>query len=141
MRFRLGIILAVASLSAGARAEGPSEVDTKALDQCVTAANAVDLAVKDCFAELAHKEDERLNRNWKRLMKAAGGPKTPEGDALLQEQRAWIAYKETACRHYLALGGTLDRLMGQMCYTNLITSRADELAALADFYTGSLRSD
>ena len=135
MSLRLPILaLAALTLAQPALAEGPTPEAQAELDVCVEKAGGADLAIKDCYVALANAEDARLNANWEQLIKAAGGKNSDVGAALLNEQRAWIAYKEAACMHYLARGGTLDRLQGQLCYTDLITRRADELAELADFY-------
>jgi uncharacterized protein YecT (DUF1311 family) len=129
-------ILAFAALALpqAALAEGPTPEAQAALDACVEKAGMVDLDIKDCYVDLANAEDARLNANWERLIKAVGGKSSEVGAALLKEQRAWIAFKEAACKHHLFAGGTLNRLSGQICYVDLISGRADELAELADFY-------
>ena len=126
--------MAIVGLSSGASGKGPAIEDAAALESCIAASGAADLVMKDCYVDLANKEDARLNRNWQRLMAAVGGPRSETGSALLTEQRAWIAYHEAACAHYLVSGGTLDRLAGQVCYTENTTRRADELEELADYY-------
>lgn len=130
------VILALAALALpqAALAEGPMPEAQAELDACVEKAGMVDLAIKDCYVELANTEDTRLNANWTRLLKAVGGKSSEVGTALLTEQRAWIAYKEAACKHHLYAGGTMNRISGRICYVELITRRADELAELADFY-------
>lgn len=135
MTTRPGILaLAALALPQAALAEGPTPEAQAALDTCVEKAGMVDLAIKDCYVDLANTEDVRLNANWMRLLKAVGGKDSEVGAAILAEQRAWIAYKEAACTHYLFAGGTLNRISGQMCFVELITRRADELAELADYY-------
>jgi uncharacterized protein YecT (DUF1311 family) len=133
-RLAILALAATAVLPQGARAEGPTPEAEAALDACVKKAGMVDLDIKDCYVELANTEDVRLNANWTRLLKAVGSKDSEVGAALLAEQRAWIAYKEAACTHYLFAGGTLNRISGQTCYVELITRRADELAHLADYY-------
>jgi uncharacterized protein YecT (DUF1311 family) len=130
------VILALAALALpqAALAEGPTPEAQAALDTCVEKAGMVDLAIKDCYVDLANAEDARLNANWERLIKSVGGKSSKVGEPLLTEQRAWIAYKDVACAHYLFAGGTLNRISGQMCFVEVITRRADELADLADFY-------
>lgn len=135
MTFRPGILaLAALALPQASLAEGPTPEAQAELDTCVEKAGMVDLDIKDCYVELANTEDARLNLNWARLLKAVGGKSSEVGTALLAEQRTWITYKEAACKHYLYAGGTLNRISGQICYVELITRRADELADLADFY-------
>lgn len=111
----------------------PGEI-ARQLDTCVEAAGAVDLQVKDCYVTLAQREDARLNFNWKVLVDAVGGSSTQKGKALLAEQKAWLAYRDAACLHLMVDGGTLDRLQSQICYTNLITERADEIGHFAETY-------
>ena len=105
------------------------------LDRCLGTAPAGDLPAKDCYVAQAQRNDVRLNREWSRLMKQVGGAKTPVGNALTNAQRAWLRYRDAACVNYVVDGGTLDRLLGQMCYTNLVATRADELARLAEHYS------
>ena len=138
MRNHLVVLSAIlAQLFGGAAIAEVSETDETALSLCVDAAVG-DLGMKDCYAELASKEDARLNLNWLHLIRAVGGPKTEIGSDLREEQRAWLAYKELACRHYLVPGTTMERLMSQTCFTNIITQRADELEQLAAFYDDTL---
>ena len=132
------ILLALAQV---AKAEGPSPEVKAELETCIEQAGVIDLAIKDCYVALANSEDERLNANWKQLMKAVAGKDSELGAPLLKEQRAWIAYKEAACAHFLHAGGTLDRLLGQICFAELITRRADELAELAQFYQETYSPD
>lgn len=139
MRFGGQALLCVALTLAGdaalARNRPPTAADQQ-LDQCIDKAGGRDLDLKDCFVAFANTEDERLNLMWDRLMKAVGKD-TEVGAALLTEQRAWLAYRDAACRHYLASGGTLDRLKSQLCFTDLITSRANALEDLANEYEDS----
>ncbi|WP_086607448.1 lysozyme inhibitor LprI family protein [Erythrobacter donghaensis] len=128
------LALAALALPQAAVAEGPTPEAEAALDACIENTGLSDLAAKDCYVALAVSEDERLNANWARLIKAIGGKDTDVGKSLLAEQRAWIGYKDVACQHYLVSGGTLDRLQAQICYTDTISRRADEIEELADFY-------
>lgn len=50
-----------------------------------------------CGAEWIAREDAKLNAAWKRLY-AASAPATKKD--LLEEQRAWNAFMEKACRFY-----------------------------------------
>lgn len=136
MRFGRQALLCVALTLAGdaalARNRPPTAAD-KQLDHCIDKADGRDLDLKDCFVAFANTEDERLNLMWDRLIKAVGKD-TEVGAALLKEQRAWLAYRDAACLHYILSGGTLDRLKSQICFTDLITSRANELEDLANEY-------
>jgi uncharacterized protein YecT (DUF1311 family) len=130
-------ILAATGLAATSPAMSPTGIpgeSSRQLDACIKAAGAVDLQDKDCYVGLAQREDARLNGNWRRLINAVGGANTAKGKALLAEQKAWLAYRDAACLHWMIDGGTLDRLQSQICYTNLITERADEIGDFAETY-------
>jgi uncharacterized protein YecT (DUF1311 family) len=99
LRGLCGLGLAGALLGAGsARADAP-------YDRCIDEARS-NPAYAHCGAQWVEREDVALNVAWKRLLAALDA----SGDAhdgyartrrdLLVEQRAWIAYKETACDFY-----------------------------------------
>lgn len=130
-------ILAAAGLTATSTemsATGIPAESSRQLDICIQAAGAIDLQAKDCYVRLAQREDARLNGNWRLLINAVGGANTAKGKALLAEQKAWLAYRDAACLHLMIDGGTLDRLQSQICYTNLITERADEIGDFVETY-------
>ena len=112
------------------------------LGTCIDNAGLVDLAVRDCYVDFAAAEDDRLNRAWRDLMTVVGGKTSPEGAALLAEQRAWLAYRDASCKHYVTSSapGTLDRLQQQICYTEIISQRADAIEELASMYLGMMRA-
>jgi len=135
MRVAVAILVCLCtSLGHGAATAATPKKDMDKLNQCIQSASGNDLDAKDCYVALAQGEDARLNVNWKRLIEAVGGKGSAKGKALLAEQKAWLGYRDAACFHMALDGGTLDRLQAQICYTNLITARADEIADFADFY-------
>ncbi len=112
------------------------------LESCIEEAGPVDLSVRDCYVELAASEDARLNQAWRDLMTVVGGKSSAQGAALLAEQRAWLIYRDAACWHYVSStpSGTLDRLQQQMCYSEIISQRADYVEELASMYLGMMRA-
>lgn len=134
------VILALAALALpqAALAEGPTAEAQAELDACVEKAGMVDLDVKDCYNEFAGREDERLNKAWRELIRIVGGAKSDEGAALLAEQRAWLGFRDQSCFHWIAAPypGTLDRLSFAICYAEVVTRRADDIEILRDTYQG-----
>ena len=112
------------------------------LESCVEEAGPVDLSVRDCYVNFAASEDTRLNQAWRDLMTVVGGKSSPQGAALLAEQRAWLTYRDAACWHYVSStpSGTLDRLQQQICYSEIISQRADHIEELASMYLGMMRA-
>ena len=88
--------------------------------------------MRECWQLYAGREDDRLNQNWHVLMRKVGGSKTAAGEALLAEQRAWLTFRDASCQYYPT--GTLDLVSRQICYTERITARADELGRMVGSY-------
>ncbi|MGH1331669.1 MAG: lysozyme inhibitor LprI family protein [Paracoccaceae bacterium] len=63
-------------------------------------------------------------------------PKNMRGaaDALLEAQRAWIPYRDAACRTegFMARGGSMEPLIVTMCLENLTRQRSEDLRALVE---------
>ncbi len=130
--------IAIALIVPGTAFAGPTPSTQAKLESCISASNGGDLALKDCYVDLANAEDARLNAGWQRLMKSVGGTRSKKGAALAAEQRIWIRFRVASCIHYMLESGTLDRLQSQMCYTNTISRRADEVEQLAAYYEDTL---
>jgi uncharacterized protein YecT (DUF1311 family) len=121
------ILLAASAIAADNEVRW-SEGDDPQLYACLEKSGPVDPAMQECWRQLAEREDDRLNHNWKILIHRVGGSKTAAGQALLAEQRAWLAFRDASCLYFA--GGTLDILQRQICYTQRITFRADEVAGM-----------
>ena len=82
-----------------------------------------------CTESKIEAADHRLNAAWNRLFKAEGGSETDEGRALLNEQRAWLKFKEVACSEYfMPLSGREAQVIhGPLCIAAIINDRADDL--------------
>jgi uncharacterized protein YecT (DUF1311 family) len=82
-----------------------------------------------CTGSLVKDADMRLNASWKRLLALVGGSKTPRGAALLNEQRAWIAFREKACTGFWQdQGREAQVLHGPLCIAQIIDDRATDLS-------------
>ncbi|WP_089176184.1 lysozyme inhibitor LprI family protein [Bosea sp. AS-1] len=68
-----------------------------AYKRCIDGSDGTNPAWGACGGEWVAREDARLNATWKRLYEASG-PNTKKD--LLEEQRAWNAFKEKSCRFY-----------------------------------------
>lgn len=85
-----------------------------------------------CSGDYIRSADQALNAAWKQLMAAAQGQTKAD---LIAEEKAWIAYRETACKFYL--NGDYGRegqvLHGPACIASLIEKRTTELNAYLTF--------
>lgn len=74
----------------------PTSAD-EAYKRCIDDSDGTNPAWGACGGEWVAREDAKLNATWKRLYEASG-PNTKKD--LLEEQRAWNAFKEKSCRFY-----------------------------------------
>ena len=90
-------------------------------------------------AEIA-RADAALNRLWPQILAAAEGRNSDMGQALLSEQREWIAYKSANCRHYyVRSAGTMEtQLFGPWCELRTITDRIGYLEGVLTELGGSI---
>jgi uncharacterized protein YecT (DUF1311 family) len=74
----------------------PAAAD-EAYRRCIDNSNGTNPAWAACGGEWVAREDAKLSAAWKRLL-ATSGPAVRKD--LLDEQRAWNAFKEKSCRFY-----------------------------------------
>lgn len=74
----------------------PAAAD-EAYKRCIDGSDGTNPAWGACGGEWVAREDAKLNAAWKQLYEASG-PNTKKD--LLEEQRAWNAFKEKSCRFY-----------------------------------------
>jgi uncharacterized protein YecT (DUF1311 family) len=72
---------------------GPVHADSE-YRKCVDAGGATNAAWSECGGEWMKRADAELNATWKDLRLVVAGD---TAQALLDEQRAWNAYKEKSC--------------------------------------------
>ena len=85
-----------------------------------------------CGGDYIRRVDMELNSKWTELMAATQGQTKAD---LVTEEKAWIAYKETACRFYE--NGDWGRegqvLHGPACLAQVIERRTRQLSIYLDF--------
>ncbi len=99
--------------------------------QCTERSGVVTSTMLNCISAEYKKQDNRLNRNYKKLM----GQLNPQTKQKTQHaQRIWLEHQEASCTLYeqLSDGGTAFTIMTQDCYLTEITKRADFLQHLID---------
>jgi uncharacterized protein YecT (DUF1311 family) len=111
---------------------GPATADDE-YDRCINASDGTNTAWSTCGSELLKREDDKLNTTWKRVYE--GLPVQTKAD-LLEEQRAWNAFKEKSCLFYA--NGDWGR-EGQVlhfpnCRASLIAERTATLEAYGAFF-------
>ena len=130
---RLKTLLAATLICSG-YVFGPAHADA-AYDRCEKAAiakTAVDSNLAPCGVELLQREELKLKLAWKKALQEVDGSKSEQGSALLDEQRAWIFFKDKACHQYdLIQAGTLGRYHdAYVCRALIIEDRILELGGL-----------
>ncbi|CAH1653270.1 MULTISPECIES: lysozyme inhibitor LprI family protein [unclassified Chelatococcus] len=110
----------------------PAALADEAYDRCMKQANATTMAFSSCGGDWMKREDDKLNAAWKRVFAQAEGQTKTD---LLEEQRAWIAFKDKACGFY-ANGdwGTEGRaIQYPMCQAGIIAARTRDIDAIGKF--------
>ena len=112
---------------------GPTHAD-RLFDVCearMAKQSHIDSELGSCGAAWMQRAESRLAAAWKRALSDNGGPQTEQGRALLDEQHAWIKFKEKACLRYeLQSSGTLSRFHdANICVAEIIEDRISELAS------------
>jgi uncharacterized protein YecT (DUF1311 family) len=107
----------------------------RAFEQCVDGSDQSDKAAIACGSAWVTREEAQLNATWSRALAIVGGSKTKQGTSLLQEQRAWIAFKDKSCLHYYTPGlSGLEYRNGRICRARVAADRTAQLEnIIADF--------
>ncbi|MHB9878504.1 lysozyme inhibitor LprI family protein [Pacificimonas sp. ICDLI1SI03] len=107
------------------------------LQQCLETADTTrDMSA--CTGAQLTRDTEQLTQAWKQALRAAGGSKTEIGNALLQEQRAWIAHKDTVCERFYDMeqhGSAGRALSAPTCLSEFTTERTEYLRRLPPRYS------
>lgn len=100
-----------------------------AYDKCIKDSDGTNTAWGQCGGDWMARADKALNDAWKKLHAAISDGDTNK--ALLDEQRAWNAYKEKSCLFYAAgyFGREGQVLSYPACRASVIEARSAELAA------------
>ncbi len=105
------------------------------MEQCLDAvSSASDRALGHCAEQRTRRADEWLNEKWNELMRMVGRD-SPMGQSLITEERAWIAYKETACAYLLTEPtGTMERyLLYPSCQQSVIEARVAQIESIIEY--------
>lgn len=76
---------------------GPVFADD-AYDKCMKESDGTNTSWSECGTALLKREEARLTEAWKKMFKYAQGR---DRELLLDEQRAWIAFKDKSCNFNL----------------------------------------
>ncbi|WP_454724423.1 MULTISPECIES: lysozyme inhibitor LprI family protein [Cupriavidus] len=96
---------------------------------CMNGAGITTAGMHDCIAAETARQDTALNAAYKRLQQAVAPARKT---ALLEAQRAWLAFRDANCRFRADPdGGTLAGLGAASCVMQMTADRAQELRDLA----------
>ncbi|HZT88914.1 MAG TPA: lysozyme inhibitor LprI family protein [Stellaceae bacterium] len=111
-----------------AHAAEPSPAFTKCINTHTT-----NLAWSQCSDQEISRQEQRLSQAWKTTFAAMKHHSPKAAALLLQEQHAWVRYKNAACQYYASgtFGEEGKALDYGACKAALITQRIDDLKDLA----------
>jgi uncharacterized protein YecT (DUF1311 family) len=122
MRLLAGVI-ALAAISTAASAADDE------YKKCLDKSDGTNSAWEDCGYAMMKRADERLNAAWKIAVGVMPGDGSRK--ALLDEQRAWNAYKEKSCMFYASDYGREGQMLNfPGCRTDMIDARTKFLKSL-----------
>ena len=109
----------------------PASAD-EAYDKCVNASDGTNPAFSACGADWMKREDAKLNTAWKRVFAQLDGDAKA---ALLAEQRAWNAFKETSCKFYATgdFGREGESVQFPICRAQMMAARTAVLDGYGKF--------
>ena len=95
-------------------------------DKCIDASDGTNMAWGQCGSQWMERADKAMNTAWKELRKTVDGD---TAKALLDEQRAWNAYKEKSCLFYASgdFGREGQVLSYPACRAGVIEARTSDL--------------
>lgn len=130
----LAAVSVVATGLALAAGSVPARADD-AYNRCIDDSDGTNTAWAACGSDYVARADKALNTTWKRVYGLTEGQTKAD---LLAAQRAWIAFKETACAFY-ANGdwGREGEVLGYpACVARIIEARTADLEAYGDLFQG-----
>lgn len=116
MRFACSVLFVLAAGAAGAACPGQTQFE-----------------MNECAQAEYRQADAALNAAWgpaKSFMDRIG-----HGDALLDAQRKWLAFRDAACTAEIApySGGSIQPMIWSRCLTRLTRTRTQELLAFGRY--------
>ena len=127
--FRAALAIAIAALPLPARAQ-PAEVGDARYRACLDSAHDSP-AMRGCGDEWVAREEAALNAAWRVLLPLIDRDRRA---ALLEEQRAWVRFKDLSCAyltdHY---GSMAPDIFFARCRARILAERTAELRRIRDF--------
>ncbi len=103
-----------------------------AFDACMNAAQSTP-AYNECARSEIERQDRLLNDVWRRVSEKMKSFNAPSFNLLLNEQRKWVQWKESACQYYQDGFGSEGRsVQYPMCFIKILRDRVTYLQELAD---------
>ncbi|MEE9433026.1 MAG: lysozyme inhibitor LprI family protein [Sphingorhabdus sp.] len=133
-------LLLVASVPAASEPAASKTVAAPAadplLEKCIKVSNGTNFEFQKCYGEALKRADERLNLVWKQALSDVGGRDSEAGKSLVDEQRAWITFKEKACGFYWTkeFGSMHRSIIGPSCALDIIRARIGQLDEISSFF-------
>lgn len=136
-RHAVASLAVVSLLTAGIGLVGGTEPvrADDAYNRCIDESDGTNTAWAACGSDYVARADKALNTTWKRVYGATEGQTKTD---LLAAQRAWIAFKETACAFYANgdWGREGEVLSYPACIARIVEARTTDLELYGDFFQG-----
>lgn len=113
----IALLLLACLPAAGWAADDPAETACHQKESTVE--------ISDCLQRLTGQWDKRLNAAYQTVMKASEN--AARKSALLQAERAWLAFRTANCGWYDASEGTIREVYAADCMLDMTRARAVEL--------------
>jgi uncharacterized protein YecT (DUF1311 family) len=126
------IFLVLACVTAFAFAGADDAYADPAYGTCMdTAKTSLDMSA--CGGAWRLRSEANLNSAWRKAIQAVGGSKSEAANDLLNEQRAWIIFKDKSCSFYYgnAFGSMHRSISAPICRNAIIEARTQQLLNIA----------
>ena len=98
---------------------------SKQFNECMDRSDGVTANMRACILMEYAVQDKQLNNAYQALLNQHAEPWRAR---IRDAQRKWIAYRDAACPLYAPPeSGTLDQLIVNQCFLNMVSQRAGEL--------------
>lgn len=123
----LAVMIGAALPFAALAADAPAEFEA-----CMNAAQSTP-AYTECSRTEMERQDKLLNAAWRAAAEKMKAFNLPSFNLLLNEQRKWIQWKESACQYYQdGFGSEGKSVQYPMCFIKILRDRVAYLHDLAD---------
>lgn len=119
------LFLPILAAAVAAPLSAPLAAEDGELARCLERSGGVTVAMIDCNAAAAGREDARLNRLWR---ENSAFVESERGKEIAAAQRHWIAYRDATCRAEGAMHeGSFSGVQLNACLYRLTKAQADWL--------------